>query len=606
MRSFRTSLAIAVVLAVAAGAGACGVSASDVPQRLGDAYKLAPLPDAVDPPRPTAGSPSGLVLDFLDAAVGGGASAVNQVKAFFTEEGGKAWKGPDKDSNDITIVRLRHDPVAGVNQCRPTGACGYHVDVTYQVVGTLVDSGWVEPATSPQGGAMQFWVVAPGPSGQLRIDSLTGAPPGLVLRDQALNNVPPGLRLGDQEQAQGGNYYRQQAIYFWDTTNSFLVPDIRYVPLTIAPEQRATKMLGWLQRGPSPQLQGAVNPWPALAAPSSPGVTSRGSTLVVKLNNQAGGHGAEDVRRLVMQLQASLLPSTGSDLEVSIGDTVAPSYGASDYRRYELSSQLRLPIQKYDIVGGQVVPTQSDTNGPAPDLPMLKAKVNKDVVNKDVLAAAIDRKDELAAFVRKGPTLDIVRADGTVRVVPFQPGSSCSRPAWLPGVNVLLIACGGGLYSVASDGTKGPVKTNGLSDVSSVSISPDGRRVALIADGQVTVSALTVATRGTSVSLEGKPQDLVVDPSLVAAGVAWESEHLIFIAGASGTTPALWLVTADGAIATDYTATLKGQVPTDVVAFPRGAFTGPGEAIVQVNAGAYRVATPEAARDSTHNPFYVD
>src|SRR5262249_46245023 len=163
----------------------------------------------------TAGTAESLVLDFLEAAVGG----VSQVSAFLTPKGLNDWVKPGSDETGITIVRLRQPP-RGRTEVRCTGVrpCGVPVDVDYTQVGTLDQLGQVEPADSPQSGTMTFWVVqSTDRLGQLRIDSLTKFPHGLVLWDQALNNVPSELTLAEPDQTLSTRYYRQQATYFWHT-----------------------------------------------------------------------------------------------------------------------------------------------------------------------------------------------------------------------------------------------------------------------------------------------------------------------------------------------------------------------------------------------------
>ena len=74
------------------------------------------------------------------------------------------------------------------------------------------------------------------------MDEITGAPDGLMLSDQALTT-----------------YYRIQPIYFWDSTDSALVPDLRYLPLTITSDQRARRVVQYLAAGPSRWLAGACS-----------------------------------------------------------------------------------------------------------------------------------------------------------------------------------------------------------------------------------------------------------------------------------------------------------------------------------------------------------
>jgi hypothetical protein len=566
----------------------CGVSASSQPRDLGAGYTPNAGPNfAQAPAEPTAADPIQLVKDYLDAAAGGNEAAVNQVRQFLTDNGRKSWAAPDKNATgSILIIHVTDVATAAQTDS------GTPVDLSYREVGTLNDQdGRITPSTNTAEQKRRLQVVrAADQLGQLRIDS--GALPGLVLRDDALN----------------GTYYRPQPIYFWDASNQVLVPDLRYVPLTVPPDTRAFKIVGWLQHGPS-QLLGsdAVN---TLPNNTSYTVATRDSTLVIKLSPQAGGKGPDDARRLVYQLQASLLPVTGRDLEVWIGNSEVPPTGSSDYRQYDLSSALPVPMQKYDIIDGVVKPLASDSAGVAPDLQMLAAKENSAVAY-----AAISRDDAVGAFVRAtdpSPSLVLVPNSGKVVTVRGLPRTDqVSRPAWIPGIDGLLIAWGGGLYLVDLNGQATLMSTPGLGAITEVTVSPDGRRVAMMAGGQVTVAVLlaTNTPNGPSVHLDGQPQILQPDPGLTPYAVSWDSEQQVNIVGrgANGKS-ALWLVTTDGAVATDLTNALKDVNAVDVVSYPKGAFSRDGETVVLTPdpTGPYRVGSPGVVPDGTHKPFYVD
>ncbi len=574
------TVAAAGALLVALALTGCGVSATKNPTDIGEAYAPKQYTDANKPAEPDATTPVQLIRDFLDAAAGGGEAAVTQVSKFLTGDGRKQWHAPDKDAHGITIIR-----VVSVKDGLST-VDGVPINVDYQVIGTLNDFGEVTPAVSPQHGTIHFVVGrAEDRPTQLRIKTMIGAPTGLFLADQALDNT----------------YYRQQPIYFWDTANRTLVPDLRYVAQTIPFDQRANAIVSWLIHGPSSMLDDSVNTLPISTATTA-GATLKDTSLTVKLTAQSGGKGPDDVRRLYYQFQASLLPGTDYDLQLSIGNTQVHPGGALAYQDADLSSSLPTPIHKYDIVDGVVKPTNGDINGPSPSLAVLAVKENS-----HVQFAAINRQGNTAAYVRQtgsNEVLSIINEGSPARNVtlPKADDAGRPRPAWIPGTDALLLAWAGKLYLYDANGVRHAVDTQGLSDITAVAIAPDGRRVALVAGGQVYIAAMSV---GDTVTLGKQPQQITVDPALVPSSVAWESEERIYVVGAAGAAGGLWLVTTDSVVTTNFSSSLKGAVATDVVAFPQGIFTGNAEAIVQTDGGSYRIGGASVAPDGTKNPLYV-
>jgi lipoprotein LpqB-like beta-propeller protein len=584
--------AIAALL-LAVGLGACGVSASSDPKKVGNAYQPNSVPnEARSPVSPTDERADQFVRDYLEAAAGG----ADTVAKFLSPAAQKQWQRPKDPA--IQIIRVLDLSVHTADPDLST-----KVDVTFIVVGIMsVDDGRVVPPSTYSGAqTKQLTLVHPDDGTfQWRINAgwnlgLTG----YVLSDEAL--------VGSSRSAP---YYLAQPIYFWDKANRVLVPDLRYVPLTISPQLRASRIIGWLISGPSLLLTDAVNKLPPNSALAT--VDLRDQTLVIKLSPQTGGKGTpEDLNRLVYQLQASLVLATERQLEIWVGNNPVQPNDPTDYHTYELAAQLPEPIQKYDLDNGVVKSPANLAGDAAPPLPMITVRENS-----QVLYAAINRADDLAAFVRgnpANPSLVIVSADKKVVTVRGLPRSAAyGRPAWIPDAAALLVAWGGRLYLVDQAGTAGVVQTNGLGDITDVTVAPDGRRVALVADGQVTISAITVTAGGDplSVQLAGQPQPIVADPTLVATGVAWESQQQVYIVGRSHRGAyALWLVSCDSAIAADDSALVTEIAPVDIVAAARGPFvTDSGQAVLlQPNdpRGPYKLSKP-LVPDGTKNPFFVN
>jgi Lipoprotein LpqB beta-propeller domain len=565
----RRSAPLIALLFVVALAG-CGVGASSTPVDEGDAVTIgttATDTEKKDPPSPdAASSPEGLVQDFLMAASGGLAAASGQVKAFLTDNAQLAWQEPVNPENPaLAIVRVVSGPTIGAAVAGRTP-----VTVGYQMVGTLKDLGRIEDLDDlATVRTMTFWVVPDvrNPSNR-RVDEISGAPAGLFLSDQALTT-----------------YYRVQPIYFWDPAYTALVPDLRYVPLTITADQRATRVVQYIQAGPSPWLSAAQR-LPAGTISSENVQSTDNGTLVVKLSPQAASGGQDALRRLKFQLQWSLRTNSTPRVALSIDDTIQEvAASEQEYLQYNLSNIYEKAPQRYDITADQkVVPVPAVLQLP----PVLAAPENINVVS-----AAIGRGGALAAFVstvNNGRRLQIVREGVSGKLdVNLPQSSSLGRPAFVPGADVLLIATGGQfgrLWRVSTtDGSAVDVTPFNLSGVSEVSVSPDGRRVALIADGQAYVSSLSVANN--TVTVGSNPRPILANQLIPATAVAWTDEAWLYVAGMSGGAPAMWRVTADSVVAENVSESLRGLRVDDLVAYPKGPGPGSADVLAYTQSGIY-------------------
>ena len=554
-----------VALLLVVGLAGCGISASDAPVDEGDAVagdtsttnaeiKFPPSPDA-------ARTADQLVQDFLMAASGGTAVANEQVKAFLTGTARDGWR--DLDNPPLTIVRTVEGPSTGA-AVNDSGRFRTPVTVRYQVVGTLGDQGFIDELRDLTAvGTMVFWVVQQANnSGNLRVDEITGAPTGLILSDQALTE-----------------YYRPQPIYFWDQTSTSLVPDLRYVPLTITAPQRANQLLRWLVAGPSPWLSGGVLRMPQYITSDPP--QSDNGTLVVKLSPLAASGGPDGLKRLMFQLQWSL---STPRIALSIDDVIQPPPATeTEYLQHNISRIYDSSPQRYDINADQkVVPVPESVQGPA---------VLGMPENANVVFAGIGHGGAVAAFVRtvgNSRRLHIVREGMPGRFEPNLQSTSLGRPAFIPSSDLLLIATGGPsgkLYRVStSDGTAADVTPRNLSGVTAVSVSPDGRRVALIAGGQAYVSSLSVANNTVTIGSSPRP---VLANQLTTTAVTWTDEAWLYVAGTSGGAPAMWHVTADSVVAENVSDSLRGLRVDDLVAYPKGPGSGSADVLAYTQSGVY-------------------
>jgi hypothetical protein len=570
-------LAAAVVLVAVTG---CGISAEDQPHPVGSALPAAQGNDrSVDRPSPTGATDASELVDrYLMAAVGGGDEAVEALQRFMTPRLRGSWKPASPQLTIIRVLERRRELAVG--DMTP-------LTVRYQPVAVLTEQGVVEDVPDQRVVTTTFNVVPLDPnSSQLRIDT---APHSLLISDAAFSDKA------------ATPYYRAQPIYFWDRTNRWLVPDLRYLPLTLRVDQRPDQLVQWLRAGPSSWLQPAVNPLSNRTVLKTP-VVSRDGVLIVNLSAQAAVD-KDSLQRLVYQLQWSLRTnSVAPAIELQIEGQPQDVQGASstgDYLKFNATAMLGT-AQRFDLKDRQVV---ADA-GPAPG-PLASG------ANKAVVAAAITTSGELGAFVHEA-------ADGTmsVRVVGraenkpvdqevWLPGGfTTARPVWVPGSkNQLIVVSGGRLYAVTVTGNRTDITPDLFDGVQMVAVAPDGRRIAMVASGRAYVAAL--AFDGASVHI-GDQRRSILPGQLVPSAVAWESQDRILVVGTTQGVGALWRVTDDGAVAENLSSSLRGTVPLDIVAHPTepGSVAG-GEVMLLTDHGAGPLTGQEFTVEGKTEPFYA-
>jgi hypothetical protein len=330
---------------------------------------------------------------------------------------------------------------------------------------------------------------------------------------------------------------------------------------------------------------------------------------VVKLNSQASALDADGLRRLQYQLQWSLRTSATSRVALSIDGAPPPAAAPElDYLQYNLSNAYGGAPQLYDIAESKVIPVPASATPPA----VLAAPENANIES-----AAITEDGTVAAFVRfsgNSRRLWIVR-EGTPPIPTSVVSSALSRPAFVSGAgasrdvsgDVLLIATGGTsgrlLRVSTSDGGAVDVTPFNLFGVSSVSVSPDGRRVALVAGGQAYVASLSVANN--TVTVGSSPRPVLASLLTPATAVAWTNEAWLYVTGTSGGAPALWRVTADSVVAENLSESLRGLAVFDLVAHPQGPSGGTIDVLAYTTEGIYAYFRQLSPPDQPYNaPFF--
>jgi len=575
-------LATALILVIGLSVAGCGVSSESTAVDVGDAFDpgAAQNGDSVKSP-PSANSanlPEELVHDFFEASVGAGEAAALRAKLFLTAEGQGQWQ--PEPTTSLTILR-----VASLTTGTPTGG-ETPVTVRYRIVGVLTEQGYVEDLVNSESRQMRFVVVPPeDSSGQWRIERIDGLlPDGLFISDEALDT-----------------YYRVQPVYFWDNTGRWLVPDLRYLPLTKQPEVRPNFVVQWLLNGPSPWLKPAVQALPTGTSANGAPVARPGG-YVVNLSSQAEARGPTGLTQLAYQLSWSLRTTSIPTIELQIDSQARNVAAPADIMSVNPAASLP-PPQPFGVVGGKVVSRQPGGASPAPGS-VLTAKDNIRVVS-----AALSRDLNIAAFVQSsssGQSLVTVRKTGNKpEALRIDLTSPIGRPVFIPGTTHLLVASANRLYLI-NPANKKPrdITPSGLEGVQAVAVAPDGRRVAIVANGKAWVAALAAGAQN-SFTVSSQLRPLLPREVPQAAAVAWQSERRVLIAGSAGGQPALWEATADGVVGKDKSSGLGGSTPTDVVAYPIDPFSSSGPVMVNTIQGAGDFSGGLVIVKGLRSPFYA-
>jgi hypothetical protein len=382
--------------------------------------------------------------------------------------------------------------------------------------------------------------------------------------------VPRGLYLSDEALRNPG-WFRTNPIYFWDKSHSVLVPDVRYLPLSTEPNLRPTMIVNYLLAGPSSMVQKAVEALPDKAKRVG-NVVSEEDGLVVGLTPGSVSD-EQNANRLIAQLRASL---GGQKVILEVDKVRRTATGKDDdYRAYHATLQgtrVAFGVSTAEESRGKVIVLGQGDATPSVLGPKSQA-------NRNVISAAINRELDRAAFVRQVngrlqlwlASSDAQSTTVTQRQVPLPTIATMSRPAWVYGTAYALVAVNGNLYSVRQSGQVLPTTPVGAEGkVTQVATSPEGRRVAFVADGAVYVSTVD-ADRGsvnaTSTEIGLLPLDRVLD-------VGWTAEDRLVVFGLSGQTVRAYRVSSDGVSATAVAnledATLTGLA--EIAAFPGDAW----------------------------------
>ncbi|HET8660786.1 MAG TPA: LpqB family beta-propeller domain-containing protein [Micromonosporaceae bacterium] len=550
--------------------------------------------------------PEDLVRRYLSAGAGGPKGAAGQLRQFFLPEQDQEWL----PGAELTVVRVLSGPL----ETKLGG--GFHkVTVNVRLVGALTDRGTVVEPSAPAWRTLEFKVSEQDqqdvPQGAKRL-RIAEAPDGMYLASNALDGKADALYQ---------DIYQPYSAYFWDAALvPALVPDLRYLPLTVSEEERLRLLVKWVVDGASEWLGTAGRTSPADIVLRSNVVYSV-DRLVVDLTFQAA---AADLVPLAKQLAWTLYPIFKGSIELRVEGQPKQQFRATLSAPANPAQPYATEPTTFCVAAGKV----QRNCALGEHLAVLEAPQNSQVV-----AAAVARNQQCAALVRtdagsrrrlvvgqvvqETPSYTATRLTGVVM----------SRPSWLPPPSAQcadaqgLVAVDGRLHVFTAGSASTSVVKTASRAVTGVSVAPDGLRVVMAADGAAHVA--TLVRKGDTLELQRLRQ---LPASLTGiSAVAWSRPDRVVLLGQEGGRHALTELTVDGAIEEALHVPLGEAVVTQLSAYPNPpgdglarrqvlvefqnkAWRGTTDRLDEIEVGLAPGASPDPARATIvpSAPFYQD
>ena len=520
------------------------------------------------------------VRNYLEAAAGDPDGALKRAKEFLSPAAAAAFNA----TSDIRVVHLVEDPLNNPGSDEVT--------VKYQVVGTLGSNGILE--STADGKIERFTMVVGDVSGKSGL-FLEKAPPYLMISDTALSA-----------------FYDQHAIYFWNTEHTGLVPDVRYMPLTVPVEQRPTMILNWLVGPPAPWISNAVEALPdhTLVNGNVPAVSN--DILQIDLNDQAvpaDDPGALD--RLRRQLQWSLRPLLPKTLELKIGHADPGRYSDTDYLTSNFAYRLADSPERFVVFDSRVRRLAGSSAETEP-IPVVSSTDNRNV--RTAALSKSDSEDFAALVVGESGGKESLRV-GSARLGQQAPLTKVALPAPIGHPSwavtpvgrrtdaVGLVPANGALYSFTATGEAQQVDwASAPAKITAVSIAPDGHRVAVLAGGRLYLTTLTTSGDGLQL-FDPQPIRTLLLSEITA--VDWSSEGWLAVAGvkpaSAGGRVTVMDITLDGAQSSDRVSDLGDVRVAYLTAYPANPTTTSqhADSVSYVAGNAAYDALPTAVRITT-------
>lgn len=313
-----------------------------------------------------------------------------------------------------------------------------------------------------------------------------------------IDNPPSELVITQDEFARN---YQRQTLFFLNRTGTALVPDPRYVLLGQSAPVRASRLVNLLLAGPSATLAGAVRSQASGAALRST-VTIDPQTGYVKVDLTGIQVSTPQARlQLAAQFAHTLAPVAEGVVILVDGTPLDPQVPYYT----EQSTQSLNPDQVPGSGSLPLEPYYLDPSGRIISLADGKAMWGREGLSRSVIAASMSAANgTVAAISRDGAemTLSIGRPLSYIPLSPVLQGPSLTTPTIdRSGSEVWVVQDGAGKPKVVRLTTTEPVgrqqieapELGALGPVTAFLLSPDGVRVAVVADRKLYLGVIVTA-----------------------------------------------------------------------------------------------------------------
>ncbi len=459
------------------------------------------------PSGPQAGATQREILEDFMRAVRGPQNDYAIARQFLTSELGKTWDPDESATIRSGIPALLAGPEETVIDYSITSQA--YVDRDGRYFQTGATSQVLNFSFAQQDGE---WRIA-------------AAPNGIVLTQSSFDAV-----------------FTERALYFFDPSYSYLVPDVRWFP------SRATvsgRLVRALLAGPASWLQQGVllSAFPVSTSLGTDSVVVAPGSAVVDLSSEALTATAQERDRMRQQLAASLDVST---VDMTVGGvpltTPLAGVGATISPSVEGAALVGTADEFGFDPGGGITPI---------------ASLSAEVVAAGATAATLGTNQQSAVILTAGGML-WVDSGATAQLIDDRPGLAPPTMDTFRYLWAVRAADASSVVAFDTDGTRHPVQTGLWAEgtVASIDVSRDGTRLLMYVQSslgpRLYVAGILRQQDNTPISLstplelpvaEGTPIDATwVDDRTVATVSASESASMVTLYEVGGPSTSLGLV----------------------------------------------------------------